>query len=593
MPIKTAKIIPDTSSNALSYSGNYRIFSTEAPICDALRVIGIIESVDPGSGDVSNLNRYFRYSLDRTNWSLWYDFVQTGSPVQGMDAIELVQMNPDADLYLEYKYAYDDGTLDPLQTPLRVNSISTRIETRAIPVPLDLDAVCPCNCTSEFCPTLVFDRNATFDPYDIGNFVNLYAETSLYVNKTFGLPVVYFRTMPAKGGGDYVFKEWNLFDVVERKCIKVVVPTNDFPDSKLHYNGFGVDYEVPFEVHIDKRYFEMMFNPSADVRKKDFLYFPMLNRMYEIQGSYMFRGLMMAPLYWKAQLVKFNPNINYLMKAEDTLFLDNLLLDSEDTLSQVANGDIRDAVMPNQYQTISDRYNETRSDLNGSLVVRQERFYFNYASLIDYYYDFSQGLAPASVAVAYKNTGVFNDEYKNLTFTWMFNARTAGQSLNFIESKMAGSPDPQTGIIVTGLITGTTLRVYVTLNGTTKSYSFLNVSTGRWYSFVMTMSREFKQFGIFMYDPVDDTADALNHNEFALKAKYVEPMADLQFDTGAGYVLRQSPIYMANVRIFNRVLRYEDHGYVLSQLFVRDEQMLYLIDNCRPKLNMPIVARVR
>lgn len=593
MPVKTIKIIPDSVSNTISYSGNYRLFSTDEPQCDVLRVMSIDESVDIGSGDISKLNRQFRYSLDRINWSMWYDFVPSGSPATGMDAIETVQMNPNSNLYLEYKYEYDDGGFDPLQVPVTVNWISTKLELASIHAPLDLDSVAASSCTTEFCPTLVFDRDASFNPYDIGNFVNLYAETSLFVNKTFGIPAVYFRTMPTRGGGDYVFKEWNLFEVVERKCIKVVVPNNDFPDSKLHYNEFGIDYEVPFEIHIDKRYFEMMFNPSAEVRKKDFLYLPMLNRMYEIQGSYMHRGLMMAPLYWKAQIVKFKPNINYLMKAEDTLFLDNLLLDSEETLSQIANEDIRDAVMPEQYKTISDRYNETRSSLNGSLVVRQERFYFNYASLIDYYYDLSQSIAANSVAVKYKQTGVLDDETKNLTYTWMFNVRTAGQTLNFFESKKAGSPDPLEGILVTGLLTGTTMKVTCTLNGVSKNYSFSNVSSGRWYGVILTISREFSQLGIFLYDAIDDPADSLNHNEFRLVGKYIEALADVTFDTGDGYQFRQSPIYLANVRLFNRVLRYEDHGYVLSQLFVQDESMLILIDNCRPKLNMPIVARSR
>lgn len=589
----TVKIIPDTVSNTLSYSGNYRMFSNEDPLYDALHVLTISDDVTMGSGLPQYLKRFFRYSFDRRNWSLWYEFVPSGSPAQGMSDIEMVQMNPDSGLYIEYKYEYDDGSYNPLADPITVNSVTTVFDKRDISAPMDVESIVTSSCTSEFCPSLVFERDATFNPYDVGNFTNLYAETSLYINKTFGLPVLYFRTEPAPGGGDYIFKEWNLFKVVERKCIKVVVPNNDFPDSKLHYNEFGIDYEVPFEVHIDKMYFEMMFNPSAEVRKKDFLYFPMLNRMYEIQGSYMYRGLMMKPLYWKAQLVKFKPNINYIMNAETTQFMDNLLLDTEETLSKIANEDIQDATMPQQYKSISSKYDETRSDMNGSLVVRQEKFYYNYASLIDYYYDFGQGLAADSVAVTYKKPCVLNDELKNLTFSWMFNARIANRVLNFIESKQPGSPDPNIGIVVSGILVGTKLTVTVNINGTAKAYNFLNMSAGRWYSMVITVSREFKQFGIFVYDPIEDVADVLNHNEFKLKAKYIEAMPEYLFETGAGYSFRQSPMYLANVRVFNRVIRPEDHSYMLSQLFIQDESMLYLIDNSRPQLNMPIVGRVR
>lgn len=594
MSRSTLKIMPDSPSGVISYSGNYRIFSNDSPITDALRVLSISDDVSPGTGDLSYIKRYFRYSLDRRSWSAWYQFVPDGSPAEGMYDIEIIQMNPDSDLYLEYKYEYDDGTFNPLDTPIIVNWIKTVLELRSIAPSIDSGVTVSSNCTAELCPGVVFDRDATFNPYDVGSFVGLYAETSLFVNKTFGLPVVYFRTLPAAGGGDYIFKEWNLFNVVERKCIKVVVPNNDFPDSKLHYNEFGIDYEVPFEVHIDKRYFEMMFNPAAEVRKKDFLYFPMLNRMFEIQGSYMFRGLMMAPLYWKAQLVKFKPNINYIMKAEDTLFLDNLLLDSEETLSQIANGDVRDAILPDQYKTISSRFDETRSSLNDSLLVRQERYYFNYAQLIDYYYDLSARSAAGETAVAYKKQGVFGASMPNITYTAMFNARVDGAQFTIIESKKAGSPDPNIGVSVTGALTGTALVITVRMNNRYVSRQFTGVSLSKWYAVIIQMSTEFKQLCMFLYAPIEDTADALNHNEMRLVGQYVLPITQAdEFDTGSGYELKHCPLYLANLRVYNTFIRFEDHQYALSQLFVRDESLLYLIDNCRPQLNAPIISRVR
>ena len=586
------KITPDPSSNSVSYSGNYRIFTNGKPVASVTGILSISDSVSIGSGDAQYLNRYFRYSSDRLNWSMWYEFAPDGSPALGLSDIETIAMDPTKGLYVEYKYEYYDGTADILATPLTVDYIMTKFARADVRVSIDTNDMMPAGSTSEFSPAMVFDRSATFNPYDVNNFVDLSVQTSFYVNRTFGLPVLYFRTEPSDGEGDYIFKEWNLYNVVERKCIKVCVPNNDFPDSKLHYNEFGIDYEVPFEVHIDKGYFESMFCPTAEVRKKDFLYFPMLNRMYEIQGSYMFRGMMMRPLYWKAQLVKFKPNINYVMNAEMTTYLDNLLLDSEETLSQVANGDIRDAVLPGQYKTISERFDETRLSLNDSLLVRQERFYFNYAVLIDNYYDFS--LVPAGdPAVTYKNTGLLGGDIGNLTFTNMFNIRQSDTALHFIRSNMSGSPDPNVGISIDGMLSGSTLTITVTLNGTANSFTFTGVSTKTWYSYVITVSQEFKQIGCFLYLPVEDVADSLNHNEFSLVGQYVRPIADAAFETYAGYLFMPSPMYIANVRVFKWMINVEDHSYVLSQLYVRDESMIYIIDNCRPQLNEPYVMRAR
>jgi hypothetical protein len=34
----------------------------------------------------------------------------------------------------------------------------------------------------------------------------------------------------------------------------------------------------------------------------------------------------------------------------------------------------------------------------------------------------------------------------------------------------------------------------------------------------------------------------------------------------------------------------EDHEFIVSQLFVRDESTLAIIDNARPRLNVPFIA---
>ena len=65
------KITPDPSSNSVSYSGNYRIFTNGKPVASVTGILSISDSVSIGSGDAQYLNRYFRYSSDRLNWSMW------------------------------------------------------------------------------------------------------------------------------------------------------------------------------------------------------------------------------------------------------------------------------------------------------------------------------------------------------------------------------------------------------------------------------------------------------------------------------------------------------------------------------------------
>ena len=587
MARRTVVIRPDSAAGSLRYSKNYRMFKMDAPVQDAASIASFSDTIEIGSGSMTHVRRYVRYSYDGKDWSLWYEFSPVEYTPQMGDDVEAVSLNPAKDLYLDFKYEYDDGTYDPIDNPVIVTEIRAvlNLNPTAAPILLD-DIVTATQCTSEFCPSVVVDREANFNPYDIDNFVKIYVQTSFWTNKTFGLPVVYFKTDPSRADGDYIFKEWNLYKTVDRKCIKVSVPNNELPDAKPHYEEDGISYETPFEVHIDKIYFESMFGTEAEPRKKDFLYFPMLNRAYEIQGAYLFRGLMGQPIYWKLQLVKFKPNINYVMRAEDTRFLDNLLLDSKKTFDDLTQRDIADSVDSKQTKTISKKFDESRLSISSQLKVREMRMYMNYTALIDYFYDTGSA---TGAAVQYRETARLSGSEPNMTFTCMFSAQNYGE-LNFIES-VSGSPE--SGIRISGVYSGTTLTLQVFINGIANSFVIAGIQRGSWYGIVVSVSKEFAQIGAFVYSLVADAQGEPYYSGFAPKYFKVMQIADSSYDTGIGYSIQKSPIYIANIRVFNRSLRQEDHAFVLSQLFVQDESMLLLIDNCRPQLGAPMMARAR
>ena len=65
------------------------------------------------------------------------------------------------------------------------------------------------------------------------------------------------------------------------------------------------------------------------------------------------------------------------------------------------------------------------------------------------------------------------------------------------------------------------------------------------------------------------------------------------FDLTDNYQLLNSKLLITNIRIFNTMLREEEHDFILSQQFLKDESMLVLIDNCRPQSNLPYIAKNR
>jgi hypothetical protein len=688
MQVVAYKIIPDATKNSISFSKNYRIFSTGEPVEQARRIVGFDEDLTLGTADSANVYRKLRYSNDRANWSLWYTFSLT-------DITSLMSLVFDEQpVFFEVKYEYDDTTYGPISTPLQVNEVKVRVESAKVQAALSTPSV---YCSDERCPVLVTERESSFKPYEVGTAVGIAKELSLQTNKIFGHEVIYFKTEPDRDSADFIFKEWTLFKTTERKCVKVMVPNNTFPDNKPSFTEFGVDFEVPFEIHIDHTYFQMMFGKGSSPRKRDYLFFPLINRMYEIQGSYLFRGFMMEPIYWKVQLTKFHPNIDMLMKAQDRTFLDNLIVTTDQLFGEEAEVQKKDALNKQQYSTISSKFDEVRQALHPDIKNKIQDFTFNYSPLIEYYYDMS-GISPLIKSYtlseagqktdqmlvtqsglqeirAYETSEIFTDwkndrlhtgdvnisnatekarlkiigptqsntargfylkvegyktiglktnerfniletstgsgqvqikqsdiavTYKlpastqilpNMTFSSLINFNRGESDVTFIK----GYDDyQQLGIMIRGHIQEVAgvpnLTVYVKINSTQYQFSVGAINYSKWYALIVPISSQFGQLEVNLYSLTEDPSSVKNFNGILNIYSQSANPGNFEFNTTASWCLPSANYSAANIRLFNTMVKSEDHEFIISQLFIRDESMLAIIDNARPRLNVPFIA---
>ena len=717
----TIKIIPDAGSNNLTFSKNFRIFSIPDPIQGILSIVDIledIETVSPDALDLTYLKRYFRYSTNNIDWSLWYGFTPTSIDPSGLDSITDIELDPNDHVYIQIKYEYDDGTFEELSSPLLINEIKIRAALNDPGLPSVITP--PVACSDEKCPALIFEREAAFRPYQVDSAIGIYKELSFHTNKIFGHEVVYFRTVPESDSGDYIFKEWTLYKNVDRKCIKILVPDNNFPDNKPKFSEFGIDFEVPFEVHIDHRYFQSIFGNESEPRKRDFLYFPLINRMFEIQGSSLHRSFMMEPSYWKIQLYKFNPNIDMLMKDDNRQYMDNIITSAEELFAEEVKDDIEDATMPEQYETISKAYDITRGSIHPDLKIKNIKFNFNYAPLMENYYDLSGIEASTNnyfltsdspllstsqelvldngtvddkktfnVVRAYQDSDIFktwqnnalmtNDKnvlginvkylrvrgpfdtipdhigqsesgrylqleaYKDLSFNTQRDIMTGtvdgkdATTLKLRETSIVYNRKPEFGLAgtnndnlsytclfniptdseIVSLIKGydneseSGLYIYaqfnkyfgsseegdlilnVKINTIEKTYTITNFKANNWYGAVVSVSNEFKQIGIYLYDIVEDVSDLSNHSDFKKVFENISSMTPQSFKIDQPYNIPTSKLKIANVRLFRTMIKEEQHDFILSQQFIKDESMLLLIDNCRPQIKVPFITRNR
>ena len=127
-----------------------------------------------------------------------------------------------------------------------------------------------------------------------------------------GIPVYYFRCDPVQESADFTFKEFTLHNVVACKQIKLMLQDGQMPSSNPKLNEFDFDWEVDWETELSKTQFAAAFGDTAIPKQQDFLYIPMMKRMWQVNAAYDEKqeGLLWRSTTWKLSLVKYNEATN-------------------------------------------------------------------------------------------------------------------------------------------------------------------------------------------------------------------------------------------------------------------------------------------
>lgn len=128
----------------------------------------------------------------------------------------------------------------------------------------------------------------------------------------FGIPIYYFKTKPTESSANYTFKEYVLHNVQDVKQLKLMIPNGTLPSSNPKLTEFDFDWETDWETEISKTQFASAFGDTAFPTSRDFIYIPMMKRMWEVNSAYDEKAgqLMWRSTTWKLALVKFNDSTN-------------------------------------------------------------------------------------------------------------------------------------------------------------------------------------------------------------------------------------------------------------------------------------------
>lgn len=184
----------------------------------------------------------------------------------------------------------------------------------------------------EFC-----EGSNLFQPYNnLDCALQLQQQLSDSIVCMFGIPIYYFKVSPNKESADYTFKEYFLHHVESVKQLKLMITDGQMPSSNPKLTEFDFDWEIDWETEISKTQFAKAFGDEAFPKYGDFIYIPMMKRMWDVNAAYDEKkeGLMWRSTTWKLALTKYSDNTNIEVGSFEDI-IDNMTQTYEEVFGEI------------------------------------------------------------------------------------------------------------------------------------------------------------------------------------------------------------------------------------------------------------------
>lgn len=194
-----------------------------------------------------------------------------------------------------------------------------------------------CMQSQSFCESPCDNPNL-FQPYaGLDCALQLQQQMADMVVCMFGIPIYYFRCDPDQSSADFTFKEFVMHNVVACKQLKLMVQDGQMPSSNPKLTEMDFEWEVDWETELSKTQFASAFGDTAIPKARDFLYIPLMKRMWEVNAAYDEKneGLMWRSTTWKLALVKYQDSTNVITEGFDSVIDDFINKTYQNTFGEV------------------------------------------------------------------------------------------------------------------------------------------------------------------------------------------------------------------------------------------------------------------
>ena len=179
--------------------------------------------------------------------------------------------------------------------------------------------------------TISYD-NEKLDLYDetiikfetIYQLINKYPKFNFYDNQTItikrwldtlfatsgmgGFICIYFRTNPVDSETNQTFRNHVIRNVVAVKKLIIQNADGEFPEDKMQVSEWDLALMDDYVVHINSERFEIAFGPKQVPHERDYLYIPILNKLFQVNQSNPKRGVFGQIGWWETYLGKWEDN---------------------------------------------------------------------------------------------------------------------------------------------------------------------------------------------------------------------------------------------------------------------------------------------
>lgn len=424
-----------------------------------------------------------------------------------------------------------------------------------------------------------------FNPYDLNKSVNVYKQLVGLTSDIFGHSVQYFRTEADARTKDVTLMEYSLFNVVDKKDLKILVPDNEFPEEAATFDIFGMEF-AEFEIHIVAEEFEKVFGKGKKPRSKDYMYIPLINRMYEVSSLSLADEFNHTSSYWRVKLVKYQDR-SAVLKNEFEVATDTLFTGVEEVFGEEQKAEQEKVTNPQQFQTVTTAYRDgIRGFIDQSLSIVDYDLKNRWTVVSKNYYDLAK-VKENVIALEYALKSKLTSE-DNLALTLWFSPQF--DSNDTTEHQLFGDLQAMAGFKV--FASNQSIRMFV--NGTDYTFEHGTAFTkGEWYGLVLNINNKFLQSSVGLYhldlsvnrgNAAPNRPQDANNNLQEVYSHVLELGQPLVWDTDSNYHLRGNSMHMTNIRLFTNVIEEEQHHNILNQYVVRDNQLSIIIDNAIPSL---------